>query len=84
MAVKEQPVIAVLQTLVCEKCGEEMLVTKALASDPPQYVHRCKNGHEKIENIAYPAIAHKVVKQGEGEKSPIVVPEDKAPDHHSV
>jgi hypothetical protein len=41
----------------CDTCGQEMIrVPNApmLVSSPPQYVHRCENGHVKNLSRAYP------------------------------
>jgi hypothetical protein len=45
--------------LICD-CGEELIATgTCLTSDPPQFPHRCKNGHmETIRAECYPKFVY--------------------------
>lgn len=53
------PVQTVRVDYLCDECGEPMRHSgMVLTSNPPQFPHICKNGHDRIFSVCYPTIRY--------------------------
>lgn len=65
--IKKQEIKTFVETLICDKCGEQMVFTgEGLLTYPPKFPHICMGCQNKtVEEKIYPSTSHEYIDSNE-------------------